>query len=204
MLVVYFVNYLILGDHQNPVILKDAAGTLSVSSESDMWTVTEGWRYMFGSAAYPAAFFGMLLFFVPKTPRYLVMIDQDQKAYSILKKVNGATKAQEILAEIKATSQEKTEKLFTYGAAVIVIGILLSVFQQAIGINAVLYYAPRIFENAGAEGGGMMQTASDENRCLSSVPSVWLAEPVQSPCVTVWVSRGYFPYCLSLYMQLSS
>lgn len=158
MLVVYFVNYLILGDHQNPVILKDAAGTLSVSSESDMWTVTEGWRYMFGSEAFPAAFFGMLLFFVPKTPRYLVMIDQDQKAYSILKKVNGATKAQEILAEIKATSQEKTEKLFTYGAAVIVIGILLSVFQQAIGINAVLYYAPRIFENAGAEGGGMMQT----------------------------------------------
>ena len=73
MLVVYFVNYLILGDHQNPVILKDAAGTLSVSSESDMWTVTEGWRYMFGSEAFPAAFFGMLLFFVPKTPRYLVI-----------------------------------------------------------------------------------------------------------------------------------
>ena len=159
MLVVYFVNYLIIGDHQNPIINKDGmTGVLSVSSESDMWTVYEGWRYMFGSEAFPAAMFGLLLFFVPKTPRYLVMIDQDQKAYSILEKVNGASKAKEILAEIKATSQEKTEKLFTYGVAVIVIGILLSVFQQAIGINAVLYYAPRIFENAGAEGGGMMQT----------------------------------------------
>ena len=158
MLVVYFVNFLIMGDHQNPIILKDAAGVLSVSAESDMWTVYEGWRYMFGSEAFPAAFFGLLLFFVPKTPRYLVLIQQDEKAYSILEKINGKTKAQEILNDIKATAHEKTEKIFTYGVAVIVIGILLSVFQQAIGINAVLYYAPRIFENAGAEGGGMMQT----------------------------------------------
>ena len=132
MLVVYFVNYMILGGHQNPIIDKDAVtGVLSVNGASDMWSVYEGWRYMFGSEAFPAAMFGLLLFFVPKTPRYLVMIDQDQKAYSILEKVNGATKAKEILAEIKATSQEKTEKLFTYGVAVIVIG---------------------------AEGGGMMQT----------------------------------------------
>ena len=158
MLVVYFVNFLIMGDHTNPIIDKSAEGILSVNAASDMWSVQTGWRYMFGSEAFPAALFGFLLFFVPKTPRYLVLVHQDEKAYSILEKVNGANKAKEILAEIKATSKEKTEKLFSYGVAVIVIGILLSVFQQAIGINAVLYYAPRIFENAGAEGGGMMQT----------------------------------------------
>jgi len=157
MLVVYFVNFLIMGDHTN-IIDKSAEGILSVNAASDMWSVQTGWRYMFGSEAFPAALFGFLLFFVPKTPRYLVLVHQDEKAYSILEKVNGANKAKEILAEIKATSKEKTEKLFSYGVAVIVIGILLSVFQQAIGINAVLYYAPRIFENAGAEGGGMMQT----------------------------------------------
>ena len=156
MLVVYFVNYLIMGDHQNPIILKDAAsGAMSVSPASDMWTVYEGWRYMFGSEAFPAALFGILLFCVPKTPRYLVMRGQDEQAFSVLEKINGTRR---ILDEIKQTSTEKKEKLFTYGVAVIVIGILLSVFQQAIGINAVLYYAPRIFENAGAEGGGMMQT----------------------------------------------
>ena len=159
MLVVYFVNYLIMGDHQNPIILKDAAsGAMSVSPASDMWTVYEGWRYMFGSEAFPAALFGILLFCVPKTPRYLVMRGQDEQAFSVLEKINGTSMARRILDEIKQTSTEKKEKLFTYGVAVIVIGILLSVFQQAIGINAVLYYAPRIFENAGAEGGGMMQT----------------------------------------------
>ena len=159
MLVVYFVNYLILGDHQNPIILKDAAtGALSVSPESDMWTVYTGWRYMFGSEAFPAALFGFLLFCVPKTPRYLVLCGEEERAFAVLEKINGRTMAKKILEEIKLTSKEKTEKLFTYGVAVIVIGIMLSVFQQAIGINAVLYYAPRIFENAGAEGGGMMQT----------------------------------------------
>ena len=159
MLVVYFVNYLILGDHTNPIVLKDAAtGLYSLSPESDMWTVQNGWRYMFGSEAIPAAVFGLLLFTVPKTPRYLVMTGQHQVALSILEKINGVNKAREILAEIRATATEKTEKLFTYGFAVIFIGIMLSVFQQAIGINAVLYYAPRIFESAGAEGGGMMQT----------------------------------------------
>lgn len=159
MLVVYFVNYLILGDHTNPIVLKDAAtGLYSLSPESDMWTVQKGWRYMFGSEAIPAAAFGLLLFTVPKTPRYLVMTGQHQVALSILEKINGVNKAHEILAEIRVTATEKTEKLFTYGFAVIFIGIMLSVFQQAIGINAVLYYAPRIFESAGAEGGGMMQT----------------------------------------------
>lgn len=158
MLVVYFVNYIIMGDHVNPIILRDEIGVMSVSSESDWWMVKEGWRYMFLSEAIPAACFAFLLFLVPKTPRYLVLVQQEEKAFSILEKINGTAKAKEILSEIKATSTEKTEKLFSYGVTVIVIGILLSVFQQAIGINAVLYYAPRIFESAGAEGGGMMQT----------------------------------------------
>ena len=152
MLVVYFVNYLILGDHTNPVIDKAADGTLSVNPSSDQWTIANGWRLMFLSEAYVAAIFGILLFFVPRTPRYLVLIGRNEQALSVLTRVNSPDKAKEILDDIKTTSKEKTEKLFSYGVTVIVIGILLSVFQQAIGINAVLYYAPRIFESAGADG----------------------------------------------------
>jgi SP family xylose:H+ symportor-like MFS transporter len=159
MLIVYFVNYLILGDHTNPILDKnDLTGILSVNPLSDPWTIAEGWRIMFGSEAFVAALFGVLLFFVPKTPRYLVLIGKNEQALIVLTKINGAAKAREILSDIEATSVEKTEKLFAYGATVIVIGILLSVFQQVIGINAVMYYAPRVFEGAGAEGGGMMQT----------------------------------------------
>lgn len=157
MLVVYFVNFMILGDHVNPIVIKDSLGASFVSLTSDMWSVFYGWRYMFVSEALPAAIFGLLLFFVPETPRYLVLVGKEENARTILEKINGSS-AIRILKEIKATSKEKTEKLFTYGLTVIVIGIMLSVFQQAIGINAVLYYAPRIFESAGAEGGGMMQT----------------------------------------------
>ena len=75
----------------------------------------------------------------------------------MLTRINGATKARSILSDIKATAKEKTEPLFTYGWMVIFIGIILSVFQQAVGINAVLFFAPRIFESMGM-GNPMMQT----------------------------------------------
>lgn len=79
------------------------------------------------------------------------MCGKDEKAFGILAHINGLRKAKEILAEIKSTAEEKTEKLFTYGWMVIFIGIMLSVFQQAVGINAVLYFAPRIFGSMGME-----------------------------------------------------
>ena len=115
------------------------------------WTVTTGWRYMFGSEAVPAGLFALLICFVPETPRYLVMIGQDNKALSVLSKINGSERARQILQNIKETITVKTEKLFTYGVMCIFIGIMLSVFQQAVGINAVLYYAPRIFGDMGME-----------------------------------------------------
>ncbi|GHU83583.1 D-xylose transporter XylE [Bacteroidia bacterium] len=153
MLVVYFVNYLIIGNHTNPIINTDpVSGISSVDPSSDAWTISTGWRYMFGSGAVIAAVFAFLLLFVPKTPRYLTMIGQEPEALRVLTKVNGAEKAQQILEEIKAASQEKKEKLLAYGLGLIVIGILLSVFQQVIGINAVLYYSARIFDTVGVDG----------------------------------------------------
>ena len=149
-LVVYFVNFFILGDHIQPLVEEMGKGIAAINPAAQ-WTVTTGWRYMFGSEAVPAGLFALLICFVPETPRYLVSIGQDQKALGILSKINGSSKAVQILQDIKDTMVVKTEKLLTYGFVCIFVGIMLSVFQQAVGINAVLYYAPRIFGDMGMD-----------------------------------------------------
>ncbi|MCQ2215455.1 MAG: D-xylose transporter XylE [Bacteroidales bacterium] len=149
-LVVYFVNFFILGDHIAPLIQSVGEGVNQILNINDaQWSINEGWRYMFGSEMVPAGLFAILICFVPETPRYLASIGEDSKAEAILAKINGAAKAKSILAEIKETMTVKTEPLLTYGLLCIFVGIMLSVFQQAVGINAVLYYAPRIYEAMG-------------------------------------------------------
>ena len=156
-LVVYFVNFLILGNNVNPII-RMVEGVNQILNPADAaWTIETGWRLMFVSEAVPAGLFALLVLLVPETPRYLALVGQDRKALSILGRINGEEKAAAILAEIKATAHEKTERLFTYGWMVIFVGIMLSVFQQAVGINAVLYFAPRIFDTMGM-GNPMVQT----------------------------------------------
>lgn len=132
MLVIYFVNYFIakLGDEQ--------------------WLTTDGWRWMFFSGAIPAGIFIILLFFIPETPRYLVLNGQEDKALKVLNKIAGEKQANVILEEIKGTLHEAHAPWMSYGFLVIFIGIMLSVFQQFVGINVVLYYAGNIFRNMGA------------------------------------------------------
>lgn len=143
MLVVYFVNWGI------------------ARGQTLEWINSVGWRYMFLSEAIPAGLFFLLLFLVPETPRYLVLSNQSDKAVKVLEKINQSKeKAQSILADIEQSIREVSKaKLFSYGKTVIIIGILLSVFQQFVGINVALYYAPRIFESMGAaKDASMFQT----------------------------------------------
>lgn len=129
-MVVYFVNYFI-----------------SRSGGSDEWLNVVGWRWMFASEVIPAGLFLALLFFVPDTPRSLMLQNKPEEALSVLVKVNGEEEGKRVLEEIKASMNETTSgNLFSFGWMVIVIGILLSVFQQFVGINVVLYYAPEIFK----------------------------------------------------------
>ncbi|WP_299156009.1 sugar porter family MFS transporter [uncultured Christiangramia sp.] len=132
--IIYIVNYWISG-----------YGT------SD-WNINYGWRYMLGSETIPAIIFFVLLFTVPESPRWLLKKGKDLIARDILKKVNGK-QASEIEIEIKSTLNEEKgslKELFgkRYRMA-LTIGVVLALFSQITGINAVIYFAPEIFKSIG-------------------------------------------------------
>ncbi len=102
-LVVYMVNFCIMGSHSNPIMEAVGQGVSQVMPGSDPWTIATGWRYMFGSEAVPAGLFALLICLVPETPRYLVMTRKDSKALAILQKINGAQAGQRLHAERKNT-----------------------------------------------------------------------------------------------------
>ena len=189
-LVVYFVNFLILGDHTNPIIESIGNGFSKLMPGSDPWTITTGWRYMFGSECVPAGLFTLLICFVPETPRYLVMIHQDDKALQVLSRINGIDIARKTLADIKNTITTKTEKLFSYGFMCIFVGIMLSVFQQAIGINAVLYYAPRIFSDMGMSNPMVQTVIMGVVNISFTLVAVFTVEKLGRKPLLIWGSIG--------------
>ena len=135
MLVVYFVNYGIA-----------RAG----GADNDVWLNAVGWRWMFASGAIPSAVFLGLLFLVPETPRYLMIKGRESEARQVLLRLVTPVESEQEIKEIRESLVEhRSGRLFSFGVLVIVIGIMLSVFQQFVGINVVLYYAPEIFKSMG-------------------------------------------------------
>jgi SP family xylose:H+ symportor-like MFS transporter len=140
-LLVYFVNFAI------------------ASQGNEAWVLSTGWRFMLGSEVVPALLFFVLLLYVPDTPRWLVMKGRHDEARNVLTRLVAAEEAKVSFVQIEESLVVREEPLFAFGAGVIIVGILLSAFQQFVGINAVLYYAPVMFKNMGAgENSALLQT----------------------------------------------
>ena len=144
MLVIYFVNF-----------------GISKTGSGDAWLNTIGWRYMFLSGVIPAALFlVLLLLLVPETPRFLMMKGRESAARAVLTKLVTPEEREQELSEIRASfAEHHSGNLFSFGALLIFIGITVSVFQQFVGINVVLYYATDIFKGMGmSTNASLMQT----------------------------------------------
>ncbi len=111
------------------------------------------WRWMYGTGAVPSVVFFVLLLRVPESPRWLVKKGREVEAESILARVNAAEIAAREIRDIKdalALEKGSVRELFRPGfRRPLFIAVVLAVLSQITGINAIIYYAPRIFESAG-------------------------------------------------------
>lgn len=116
----------------------------------------EAWRWMLGIMFIPAAAYFMLLFAVPESPRFLVKQGKIEEAKNVLEKITSSEVDHQI-TEIKASLVQKNETLFSRKFIYpISIAFLVAMFNQFSGINAILYYAPRIFELSGLSAADAM------------------------------------------------
>jgi len=111
------------------------------------------WRWMYAMGAIPSVLFFLLLLRVPESPRWLVKNGREDEAGAVLARVETAEAAAKEIRDIKDTltlGEGSIRELFRPAfRRPLLIAIVLAVFQQVTGINAILYYAPRIFEGAG-------------------------------------------------------
>lgn len=142
---IYFVNLLI------------------ASMGDETWNVETGWRYMLGSGTIPAVLFLVLLFIVPESPRWLVKNGRDQDALDTLEKVNGRIEGERVLNEVRQSLDQESGTLSDlFGKKLkpaLWVGVVLALFSQITGINAIIYYAPEIFKAVGfASESALFQT----------------------------------------------
>lgn len=110
------------------------------------------WRWMLGVEAFPAFVYTVLVFTVPKSPRWLISKGQKEQALTILKQINPEENPEELIHKIESENQthSKGEHIFMKKYRFpLILAFLVAMFNQFSGINAFLYYAPRIFEEAG-------------------------------------------------------
>ena len=147
----YLVNYQLLA-------WAESGTQLSVDWLNKVF-ITEVWRGMLGMETLPAILFFIIIFFIPESPRWLIVRGKESKSVDILEKIyNSITEAKSQLKETKSvlTSETRSEWSLLMKPGIfkaVIIGVCIAILGQFMGVNAVLYYGPSIFENAGLSGG---------------------------------------------------
>lgn len=112
------------------------------------------WRWMVGVMAFPALFYTIIVFAIPESPRWLLSKSRNEEAKKVLAQIDPKAKMEDLIAELHIDSGDnnKGETIFLKKYRFpLMLAFLIAFFNQFSGINAFLYYAPRIFAEAGLE-----------------------------------------------------
>ena len=175
MLLIYFVNYKI------------------ASLGSEEWNLLSGWRWMFASGTAPALLLFIMLYFVPETPRFLLLKGREHEARSVMMRIENASVADSALRQMHAAQGQSAGNRMPQDARLIgLTGIVLAILQQVTGINVFLYYAPELFKNAGVgSSNALMQTVilGGINVCLT-IFSMALVDRLGRKPLWIWGTIG--------------
>ena len=196
-LAAYLVNFAILR----------SAETAHYASEAmqKIW-IDEMWRGMFGAETLPAALFFAILFFIPESPRWLLLRERDAEARRVLQRIYPVqADAEAQIDAVRATFTKNDEPqwraLLEPGIRrAVAIGAFIAILGQFMGVNAVLYYGPTIFENAGLSSGDSLfsQVLVGVVNMLTTVLALAIIDRVGRKQLVYWGVSGMIVSLLAI------
>ena len=156
---------------------------------------TEAWRGMLGSETLPALLFFFIIFFIPESPKWLIVKGHVLKASAVLGKIYSS--ADEVKSEICATQKSlgddkgKWSDLLKPGILIAVVaGSAIAILGQFMGVNAVLYYGPKIFTTAGFDNPMFSTVLVGVVNCVTTVLAVFIIDRVGRKNLIYWGVSG--------------
>ena len=174
--------------------------SVAASAENvGLWTKmfhTEAWRGMLGSETLPAVLFFLIIFFIPESPKWLIIKGKTEKAAGILARIYA--EEADIQSEITNTKQSlgegdngKWSDLLKPGILLAVVaGSAIAILGQFMGVNAVLYYGPKIFSDAGFDNPMFSTVLVGVVNCVTTVLAVFIIDRVGRKQLIYWGVSG--------------
>ena len=190
-LLAYLMNWLIDSNIDPSLALNTADLTL--------WQKimhTEAWRGMLGSETIPALLFFFIIFFIPESPKWLIVNGKLDKASAVLGKIyaTDAEVKEEIAvtnASLKGETKGKWSDLLKPGILLaVIVGSAIAILGQFMGVNAVLYYGPKIFSEAGFENPMFSTVLVGVVNCVTTVLAVFIIDRVGRKQLIYWGVSG--------------
>lgn len=201
-LLAYLVNWII------------ASGADLATTDSSLWTNmfnSEMWRGMLGSETIPALLFFIIIFFIPESPRWLITKGKTARASVILSKIYTSETAvnEQIVSTCESLGEDKGKwsDLLKPGILTAVIaGSAIAILGQFMGVNAVLYYGPKIFSEAGFDNPMFSTVLVGAVNMLTTVLAVFIIDKVGRKQLIYWGVSGMIIclICIGIYFAWGS
>ncbi len=171
----------------------DATGAIPLW---DKMFQTEAWRGMLGSETLPALLFFLIIFFIPESPKWLIVNGKLDKASAVLSKIYATSdevrnEVEVTKSSLKGETKGKWSDLLKPGILLAVIaGSAIAILGQFMGVNAVLYYGPKIFSDAGFDNPMFSTVLVGVVNCVTTVLAVFIIDKVGRKQLIYWGVSG--------------